>query len=283
MCLKIDQDTEIGFCFGVRRAIDIVRKSARRYGTVETLGAIVHNRPVLEKLSLNGIRIAEGIDDIEGNVVVTSAHGISPAKEAELHDRNIGVISTTCPFVHRAQLAAHELAQSGFQVVVYGEADHPEVEGVLGWAEGKAIATLDERFVYENLSFPSRLGILSQTTQVPAHFTDFAKILIGLAFGKDSEFRIIDTICHEIRRRQASAVKVAGKVDMILVIGSRNSANTSRLVRLCSEVTDSYLVETADEIDPAWLKGCHRIGITAGTSTSKEDIDNVVSKLKSLA
>lgn len=283
MGLKIKKDSGIGFCFGVRRAIDIVEESARERGTVETLGAIVHNQPVLQKLAGIGVRIARGVDDIKGDIVATSAHGISPEIEEELRARHIDIINTTCPFVHRAQLAARRLAQAGFWVVIYGDANHPEVEGVLGWAKGKGVATLDERFVYGIKPLPRRLGVLSQTTQIPAHFTDFVKKLVDLTFTKDSELRVIDTICHEIRGRQASALELAGRVDLMLVIGGHNSANTNRLARLCSRVTRAYLIETADEIDPSWFKGQHRVGITAGTSAAEETINDVVVRLESIA
>jgi len=283
MGLKIEKDSGIGFCFGVRRAIDIVEESAREHDAVETLGAIVHNQPVLQKLAGIGVRIARGLDDIKGNIVVTSAHGLSPEIEEELRARHIDIISTTCPFVHRAQLAARRLAQAGFWIVIYGDANHPEVEGVLGWAEGRGIATLDERFVSETKPLPCRLGVLSQTTQIPACFTGFVKKLVDLTFTRDSELHVIDTICHEIRGRQASALELAGRVDLMLVIGGHNSANTNRLARLCSRVTKAYLVETADEIDPAWFKDCHHVGITAGTSTAEETINDVVVRLESIA
>ena len=283
MGLKIKKDSGIGFCFGVRRAIDIVEEIARERGTLETLGAIVHNQPVLQKLAGIGVRIARGVGDIRGNIVVTSAHGLSPEIEEELRARNIDIISTTCPFVHRAQLAARRLAQAGFWVVIYGDANHPEVEGVLGWAEGRGVATLDEGLVSGTKPLPCRLGVLSQTTQIPACFTDFVKRLVDLTFARDSELHVIDTICHEIRRRQTSALELAGRVDLMLVIGGHNSANTNRLARLCSGVIRTYLVETADGIDPSWFKGCHRVGITAGTSTAEDTINDVVVRLESIS
>ena len=281
--LEIKKDSGIGFCFGVRRAIDIVEKIARERGALETLGAIVHNQPVLQKLAGIGVRMAGGVDDIKGNIVVTSAHGMSPRMEEDLRARHIDIVSTTCPFVHRAQLAAQRLAQAGFRVVIYGDANHPEVEGVIGWAKGKGVATLDEKFVYGIKPLPGRLGVLSQTTQIPAHFTDFVKKLVDLTFTKDTELYVIDTICHEIRERQASALELAGRVDLMLVIGGYNSANTNCLTRLCSRVTKTYLVETADEIDSAWFRSQRCVGITGGTSTAEETINDVVARLESIA
>ena len=125
------------------------------------------------------------------------------------------------------------------------------------------MATLDEKSIADFGNLPRRLGILSQTTQIPAHFTQFVRKIIDAALVKDAELRIIDTICHDIRQRQLAALELAGGVDLILVIGGHNSANTRHLVELCSAATKTYLVETAREIQPSWLKGQQRIGITA--------------------
>ena len=283
MQIRIERDPETGFCFGVKRAIDIVTEKARRLGTIETLGAIVHNRPVLQELAGIGVRIAEGLDDIRGNVIATSAHGVSPEVEDKLKIRHIDVVSTVCPFVQRAQMAAKRLANAGFYVVVYGDANHPEVGGVLAWAEGRGIATMDEDMVCRAMTSPYRIGILSQTTQIPAYFTDFVKKVVELCLTKDTEIRVIDTICHEIRRRQASAFELAGRVDSMLVVGGHNSANTSRLAGLCSRVTRAHLIETAEEIDPYWFENGHHVGITAGTSTSEDTIRSVIARLETLS
>ncbi len=282
MALRIDRAAGIGFCFGVRRAIDILEKVACEWGGVETLGAVVHNQQVLQRLSGIGIRVAKDVDDIQGNAVVISAHGVSPQLEEEIRARHIDIIDTTCPFVHRAQLAARRLADSGFFVVIYGDTDHSEVKGILGWAGGEGIATLDEKFVATFDRLPRRLGVLSQTTQIPARFTEFVKRLIDSTLAKGSELRIIDTICYDIRERQAEALKLANKVDLMLVIGSHASSNTARLTELCSTVTRTYLVETADEIQPSWLQGEHSIGITAGASTAEQTIDDVVARLEAM-
>jgi 4-hydroxy-3-methylbut-2-enyl diphosphate reductase len=280
--VKIEKTKEIGFCYGVKRAIDILDRIARERGGVETLGAVVHNQQVLQRLAEIGVRVVPGIDDIEGNTVAISSHGVSPQVEEKLRARHIDIINTTCPFVHRVQIAARRLAKNGFFVIIYGDADHTEVNGVLGWAEGRGVATLDERFIAKLDPLPRRLGILSQTTQIPAHFTEFVKKLVDCAFTKDSELRIIDTICHDIRRRQAEALELAGRVDLMLVIGGRGSANTNRLAELCSTATKTYLIETAGEISPSWFRGKKGIGITSGASTAEQTIDEVLARLEGL-
>jgi 4-hydroxy-3-methylbut-2-enyl diphosphate reductase len=280
MALRIEKAKGIGFCFGVRRALTILEKTARERGTVETLGAIVHNQPVVDRLSSIGVRIASRVDDIRCNVVAISAHGVSPQIEQEIRSRHINIINTTCPFVHRAQIAARRLAKASFFVIVYGDAHHPEVKGVLGWAGNNGLASLEAKTITELRPLPRRIGVLSQTTQIPAHFNEFTKQLVDLTLGKDSELRIVDTICHDIRERQSQALELAHRVSLMLVIGGHNSANTNRLAQICSEVTKTYLIETASEIQPSWLKGKHHIGITAGASTADETIDEVIARLK---
>jgi len=283
MALRIEKAAGIGFCFGVKRAINILEKVARERGGVETLGAVVHNQPVLQRLAEIGVRVAKSVDDIWGDTIAISSHGVSLQLEEEIRARRIDIINTTCPFVHRAQVAARRLAESGFFTIIYGDVDHPEVKGILGWAKGKGVATLDERFIARFDNLPRRLGVLSQTTQIPAHFTEFVKKLIDSALAKDSELRIIDTICHDIRQRQAAALKLASRVDLMLVIGGHTSANTHHLVELCSTATKTYLVETAEEIQPSWLQGQCHIGVTAGASTDEQTIDEVSARLEALA
>ncbi len=282
MIARIEKAAGIGFCFGVQRAIDILEKIARERGSVETLGAVVHNQQVLQKLSGIGVRVAKSIDDIEGDTVATGAHGVSPQLEEAIRSQHIHIINATCPFVRRAQMVAARLAKSGFYVVVYGDADHPEVKGILGWARGKGLATLDEKPVATLKPLPRRLGILAQTTQIPANFTEFAKKLIDIALTKDSELRIIDTICHDIRRRQAAALELANRVDLMFVIGDHTSANTNRLAELCSAVTETHLIETAEEIEPSLLHGYSHIGVTGGASTAEQTINEVLAKLEAM-
>ena len=281
--MRIEKASEIGFCFGVRRAIDIVERVAHERGGVETLGAVVHNQQVLDRLTGIGVRIANGLDDIQGDTVVISTHGASPQQEEELQARHINVINATCPFVRRAQVATRRLAKSGFFVIIYGDADHAEVKGVLGWAGRRGMATLDDRFIAKLDSLPRRLGVLSQTTQIPARFAEFVKNLIDSVFAGDSELRIIDTICHDSRKRQAAALELANRTDLMLVIGGHNSANTNRLAELCSTATKTYLVETAAEIQPSWLRGKHHIGITSGASTAEQTMNEALKKLEALA
>jgi 4-hydroxy-3-methylbut-2-enyl diphosphate reductase len=281
--MKIEKTEEIGFCFGVKRAIDMLEKMVAERGGVETLGAVVHNQQVLQRLAEIGVRVAQSVDDIKGDTAAISSHGVTPEVEEQLKARHISIVDTTCPFVNRLQNAARRLAESGFFIVIYGDAAHTEVRGVLGWAEGKGLATLDEKDIFRLDPLPRRLGVLSQTTQIPDHFVEFVKRLIDGAFARDSEMRIIDTICHDIRKRQAQALELAGRVELMLVIGGKGSANTNRLAELCSAVTETHLIETVAEIDPAWFEGKRTIGVTSGASTAEVTIDEVMARLQDLA
>ena len=283
MALKVEKVPGTGFCFGVRRAIDTLEKAARDGGKIETLGAVVHNQQVVQRLADIGIRVANSVSDIQSSTVAITAHGVGPQMESELKASNIEIINTTCPFVHRAQITARRLARAGFFVVIYGDANHPEVRGILGWANGKGVATLDENFIANLDHLPRRVGILSQTTQIPARFTEFVKKLIDFSLIKDAELRIIDTICHDIRERQQAALQLANRVDLMLVIGSHTSANTNHLAQLCATATKTYLVETAEGIQSSWLQGHHHIGITSGASTAEEIINEVLAKLEAIS
>jgi 4-hydroxy-3-methylbut-2-enyl diphosphate reductase len=281
--VRIEKTEEIGFCFGVKRAIDMLEKVVAERGEVETLGAVVHNQQVLQRLAEIGVRVAQSVGDIKGDTAAISSHGVTPEVEEQLKARHISIVDTTCPFVNRLQNAARRLAESGFFIVIYGDAAHTEVRGVLGWAEGRGLATLDEKDIFSLDPIPRRLGVLSQTTQIPAHFVEFVKRLIDGAFARDSEMRIIDTICHDIRKRQAQALELAGRVELMLVIGGKGSANTNRLAELCSAVTETHLIETAADINPAWFEGKQTIGVTSGASTAEVTIDEVLARLQDLA
>jgi 4-hydroxy-3-methylbut-2-enyl diphosphate reductase len=280
MSIKIKKAAEIGFCFGVRRAIDILETIAQKGGEIDTLGALVHNEEVLRKLSSEGINVINGPEEVKSRPVAISAHGVSPQIEAELRQHGVEVIDTTCPSVRIAQKAAYRLAKDGFFVVVYGEANHSEVKGILGWAQGKGLATLDIKPLADVKPLPRRIGILSQTTQIPENFLEFIKKLLEVALSSGTEIRIVNTICHGAQKRQAGSLQLARRVDLMLIIGGRTSANSQRLLELCSTVIEAHLIANAEEIDPEWLKGKKNIGITSGTSTSEQTIDEVMDRLK---
>jgi 4-hydroxy-3-methylbut-2-en-1-yl diphosphate reductase len=279
---KVRITREIGFCFGVKRALSLLEKAAQTYPEIDTLGALVHNEQVLAHLKSQGIDIINSTAEIKHPVVAISAHGVGAQVESELAAKNVMLIDTTCPDVKRAQKVVQDLAQNGFGVVVFGDAEHQEVKGLLGWSQGRGIAARDIGELKKMPGLPKRLGLLSQTTQSPVNFNQFARELVELCLADAIEIRIINTICPAVKKRQMEALALARTSDLMLVVGSRTSANSRRLFEICQSQTETHLVDTAADIDAAWLAGKKSIGVTSGTSTSQETIDAVLARLREL-
>ena len=275
--MQIEKAAEIGFCTGVRRAINMIERAATELGPLQTLGPIVHNQQVVDRLAEHGVTVAESLDQLKREILCISSHGVGPQVIEEAESRGIKIIDTTCPFVRRTQVAAKKLANSGFSVIVFGDENHREVQGVLGYAGEKGLATVKVPS-FKKLS--PRVGILSQTTQSFTAFHSFVSSFIQTHLESISELRVVYTICDATRKHQEAALDLARRSDLMLVVGSRGSANTKRLAELCSALIETHHIETAQEIDPKWLSGkVERIGITAGASTPDEVIDEVISSL----
>lgn len=273
----------MGFCFGVRRAINMVDKASSQERKMESLGALVHNRRVVERLSGRGVKVVETLDDVSGDMVAITAHGVGPQVKQEIASRGLQVLDTTCPIVLRVQKAAKALADEGFTVIVFGDPQHREVKGVLGWTGGKGIATIDWRQALPK-RVPRRIGIVSQTTQSPARFAEFVNHVIARYVDRLAEVRVINTTCDATSKQQHAALELAQEADMMLVIGGHNSANTRHLADLCARVgVETHHIEAADEIDPEWLLGKSVIGITAGASTPPEAIAEVEETLMQMS
>jgi len=279
--MRIKKARELGFCFGVRRALRIIEGAAGNNISIVTLGPIVHNKTVVARLKGMGVGVVEDIEDLQGGVIAISSHGVSPATQQRIESRGSGVIDTTCPIVRSAQRAAHRLARDGFGVIIFGEAQHPEVRGLLGWAGEKAIASMNADAVpLEGL--PPRIGIMSQTTQSRSEFTSFVNRLSERLQTQAKELRIINTLCQETQKRQSAAEDIAGVSDLMIVVGGHNSANTRRLAEVCAPIVETHHIENADEIEPGWLKGKKAVGITAGASTPDEAIEQVITRIHSI-
>ena len=276
--MEIEKASEMGFCFGVRRAIDMVEKAARGRGPMQTLGALVHNRQVVDGLASRGISIASNLEEVDGRIIAIASHGVGPKILEDAKARGYEIVDATCPFVRKVQVAARKLSKAGFWVLVFGDAAHPEVQGVLGYAGEQASASLE----VPNLSgLPKRLGIVCQTTQNQERFTEFLEKVVSQGLSRFSEIHVVNTICDATRRHQVAALELTKRVDLMFVIGGYDSANTKRLAKICSDTSiPTFHIEGAADIDSNWLSGYNRIGITAGASTPDEVIDDVVSALE---
>lgn len=278
--MQVEKAKKTGFCFGVRRALKILEESVEEYGEVETLGPVVHNQRVVDKLSQLGVKVVDHFDQVTGRYAVIPSHGVSLPISEELKEKGLKVIDTTCPNVRRAQRAAKGLSDAGFSVVVYGDPNHPEVKGILGWAGGKGIAVPDSDTVLAFDEMPQRVGLLSQTTRNPDQFARFINTLVTWSLPGVEELRIINTLCDVTTKRQAEAVDLANKVNLMIVVGGRNSANARCLADVCSSTgTETHLVEKAAEIEESWLEGKTSVGVTTGTSIPDELTEEVMLKL----
>lgn len=267
-----------GACYGVQRALDLVQKVAREAsGPVHTLGPLIHNPQVVEGLAREGVTVVDDVPERAGSTLVLRTHGVVPQVEACARERGLTVVDATCPYVKRVHHAAERLQEQGYQVIVVGEAGHPEVEAILGHAPGAvAVAGVGE---LEGLELAKRVGVVVQTTQAKATLDAVVSQLTARA----SEVCVVNTICAATSERQQAARELASVSDVMVVIGGRNSANTTRLASICqASCSETHHIETCDELEASWFSDASRIGVTAGASTPTAQIDELVGRIESL-
>jgi 4-hydroxy-3-methylbut-2-en-1-yl diphosphate reductase len=283
--MQIIRASEMGFCFGVRRAVEMMEDSVRVRGPMVSLGSVVHNPQVVEKLRNEGLAVITDATQAGDMPVAITAHGVSKQVIDSLEQSGVEIIDTTCPIVTRSQQWARRLSEEGFAVVVFGDPNHKEVRGVLGWASGHVLVVASEDDVtLLPEDFPSRVGVLSQTTETEARFASFVKKLFEVNLDRISELRVLNTLCHATTAQQAATMHLAATVDLMVVVGGRDSANTRHLAVVARECgVETYHIETADEINSEWVSGHNSVGVTAGASTPDFVIDQVVSRLEALA
>jgi 4-hydroxy-3-methylbut-2-enyl diphosphate reductase len=278
--VKVLKAEALGFCFGVRRAIEMARAAAES-APVYTLGSVVHNAAVVDALALEGARPVARLDEVPNrSTVVITAHGAGPAAYDAIRRRGLVLVDATCPIVRRTQERAAVFAGRGFRVLVYGDERHPEVRGILEWTKGQGIASLSSAIRPE--VGEKGLALLSQTTMRRGDFEAFAQKIVGRHHDGTLEFRVVDTTCPETTRRYEAARDLAGRVEVMVVVGSPASANTSRLVEVSREAgLPTHAVERASDLIFRSFEKIARCGVTAGTSTPADEIDEVVARLSS--
>ena len=272
--MRVVRAAYAGACYGVQRALDLALKAVEDGGRAYTLGPLIHNPQVVAQLAERGVRAVDGVEDVAGaGTVVIRSHGVTPAVKRSVAACGLPLVDATCPHVARAQRAAADLAEQGRHVVVVGEAGHPEVEGLVACAReaGASVSVVagpDD--LPDTLDGP--VGVVVQTTQTREVLDAVVAALL-----------VKNTICFATRQRQEAAAALADEVDAIVVIGGRNSSNTSRLADICAAACPcTHHIESPDEIDPAWLAGCGAVGVTAGASTPEGQIDAVAAFLEAL-
>lgn len=276
--MKVVVARHAGVCYGVERALRMAREAADENGEVATLGPLIHNPQAVAALTERGVAVAGALDEIASGTVVIRSHGVDPAVISEAESRGLAVVDATCPFVRAAHTCAAELAAAGYAVVIVGESDHPEVEGIVAHAGGEAVIV--ERASDLPARVPRRVGVVVQTTQQIATLREVVEDLLP----RVNELRVCNTICSATAKRQASAAELAEEVDVIVVVGGRNSGNTTRLAEICrSRNPRTHHVETAEELRAEWFAGASVAGVTAGASTPDEQIRGVIAAIQSIA
>src|SRR5215211_2899191 len=271
---------ELGYCWGVRRALDIIQEAADKSGPVAPIGDIIHNPQVVERLKVKGVEGAGSVQEaLERGFrrVAITAHGMGPHLAGQASAANLELIDTTCPLVTKVQRLAQKLVRQGYFLVVYGDAYHPEVKGVLGWAAtSKAVAAKKIADLPWNarrgevgpdkLSPPRKVALVSQTTKNVDELMKFAGELQAMVVPEGGEFRLCNTICEPTSERQNALKRLVERdhVDLILAIGGRKSSNTARLAEIGNMMgVSSYHIERPEEIADAWLDDVRTVGLTA--------------------
>jgi 4-hydroxy-3-methylbut-2-enyl diphosphate reductase len=285
--MEIKLAEEMGFCFGVRKAIELVEQEAKqRVDTqITTFGQLVHNPVVVNRMQKLGVGAVEDRDwsKVPGGMIAFTAHGIAPDVIEEAREKGLEVMDATCPLVTLIQQSAANMVKEGYRVIVYGDPKHPEVKSIVGWSGSKdTIATMNFDDI-KDMRPPKRIGIVSQSTQILEHFRQFVTDVNNNFLGKTKEIKVHNTICAPTTRLQGSAKELAEECQVMVVIGGKKSANTQHLADICrAEGATTYKIERADELDPKWFEGVETVGVTAGASTPDESIEEVVARLKAI-
>ena len=282
--IEIEVASSAGFCSGVERAVDLAERAARAHGRVVSLGPLIHNRDEVERLRGLGVEPVEGAVP-PGQVVIVRSHGLPVVQLAELVSRG-PVENATCPHVRACQRRAERMAAQGYVVVVVGDPDHPETDSIVshalrGGADGAAVLVADgpARLAALDGSAVRKVAVLAQTTQSPAALA----AVVDACLERFGEVRAFNTICDATARRQREAREMARRADLLLVVGGRHSANTRRLVEICSrEQPNTRWIEGAGELRGEWLEGCRRVAVAAGASTPRRTVDQVAARLEEL-
>lgn len=263
----------LGFCYGVKRAIKLAKDSASPTVRTCTLGPIIHNPQMVAKLTDEGVGMVDTLDEMAAGTIIIRSHGVGPQVYEAAEKSGLTIVDATCPHVKKAQRSAQSLAQEGYTVVIVGEKRHPEVKSILEWSGNKAavVETVAEAAAIQPCG---KLGIVAQTTFSAEMF----KKIVTAMLDKANDIKIARTICSATDQRQAAARKLASQVDLMLVIGGKNSANTTRLAQLCAEQCNTHHIETAAELQDEWFNGIEKVGITAGASTPDWIIQEVYEK-----
>lgn len=274
--MKVLVAESCGFCLGVRNAIKMAQETIESRDDVYSLGDIIHNTDVVEKLAAAGLKSAKNLDEINSGTVLIRSHGATDAQRQIIKEKGLDIVDATCVLVKKVQKIAKQLHEDGYKVVIIGDKGHPEVQAIVGSAHD--VLVVGDKNDISHLPARSRLGIICQTTQSPEHFAEVLEVIAKTDF---TELKVVNTLCNEARKRQNYAIELCQKADIMFVLGGLHSANTKKLAELCkSHNSKTFHLQNWKELDINVLFGCSTAGVTAGASTPQWVIDEFIEKLQ---
>ena len=276
--MKVTLAKSAGFCFGVKRAVNMVYEEVEKSGEpIYTYGPIIHNDEVVKDFESKGVKLVKELSELadlpKGRIIVRS-HGISRAEYEEMEEYGFAVVDATCPFVRKIHRLVDEHSANGEYVIIIGNPKHPEVCGIRGWVNGEDVSILESVEEAEALILPEnqKACIVSQTT---FNYNKF-KELVEIICKKGYDISVLNTICNATEERQTEARQIAKEVDAMIVIGDKNSSNTQKLFEICNtECENTYYIQTSRDMDYHLLESINNVGITAGASTPNNIIEEV--------
>ncbi len=281
--MEVIRAKSAGFCFGVKRAVDTVYKQVGKDigKQIYTYGPIIHNDEVVKDLAKHGVKVIENeeeLEQIQDGLVIIRSHGVPKRVCDLLEKKGIEYVDATCPFVKRIHKIVAEESEKGSRIIIIGNPQHPEVEGIKGWAGEKTdiIQSTDEARNYKNTT-SDKICIVAQTTFNYNKFKDLVEIISE----KGYDISVLNTICNATKERQTEAERIAKEVDAMIVIGDKHSSNTQKLYEICSrECNNTYYIQTLDDFDMNQLRSVESVGITAGASTPNNIIEEVQNNVR---
>lgn len=268
--MEVIRAKNAGACYGVQRALDLAMKASEGTGHAFTMGPLIHNPQVVAELGERGVVSVTDVSEVSDGSIIIRSHGVTPDVRRTVEATNLPIIDATCPYVARAQKAAANLGQACTLVVVVGEAGHPEVESLVAYATeagAQVFVATSPDDLPEEIAAP--VGVVVQTTQTREALQGILEALSA----RGLEPLVKDTVCSATRARQQSAAELAGNVDAIVVIGGKNSSNTTRLAEICAlSCPKTFHIERVEELSPDQFEGCFTVGLTAGASTPENQI-----------
>lgn len=277
--MKVELAKTAGFCFGVKRAVDTVYKQIEAHpdSPIYTYGPIIHNEEVIKDMKKHGVKVigsAEELENLDSGIVIIRSHGVAKEVYDLLTEKGLTCVDATCPFVKKIHKIAQEQSAQGAHIVVIGNSEHPEVQGIKGWSgnDVTVIQTVEEAKSFQLKNKKQKLCVVSQTTFNYNKFKDIVEIIEK----KRYDILVLNTICNATQERQVEARQIASQVDVMIVIGGKNSSNTQKLYEICRrECKHTYYIQTLEDFKPEITGTVRSVGITAGASTPNQIIEEV--------